>query len=417
MLCTAYTKSGEPCRANAMRDEHSGRCRVHRDAPPADSPPTSPDASAPEDIVMSDEPAQALSPEVMDLNSQSLPPSSEASTPPQTPLLAPTSPQPTTPPSPTDSTPNPSPIASTPPTTTSIPTPTDAPADAESTAATTTTKTTPAEPKKQTLAQQVAAAAAKKPKGQGSKAFDEGRKTAEEQLEAVRKYAELLDAAWELLPAHCRRVEAVTLIRDTLNAQIRTAAGSQHVPRTAETTQAQITGPRSSPSLPPRPNAAPKAAGRSPPDTGSYASVVRQATPEQSSPPRTSKATRKTPANTAPANTAPAKKDSRVFVTLTPESPFRKLDGPSLMAHLLREYPGAREMVLSVNPVASGIAVQLLARETEKLLAKADNIGAAFMAGPGRTRNAWTKLVVHSVPSRTSELLNNSVCEREFSEE
>ena len=74
-------------------------------------------------------------------------------------------------------------------------------------------------------------------------------------------------------------------------------------------------------------------------------------------------------------------------------------------------------MVLSVNPVASGIAVQPLARETEKLLAKADNIGATFMAGPRRTRNAWTKLVVHSVPSRTSELLSNSVCEREFPEE
>ena len=39
------------------------------------------------------------------------------------------------------------------------------------------------------------------------------------------------------------------------------------------------------------------------------------------------------------------------------------------------------------------------------------------MAGPGRTRNAWTELVVYSAPSCTSELLNKSVCEREFSEE
>lgn len=159
------------------------------------------------------------------------------------------------------------------------------------------------------------------------------------------------------------------------------------------------------PSLPAKPT------GRETGGKPSYAAAAKKAAAKSQEPAR-AQAKGKSPALVPP----PKKRDERVFVSLAQESPFRKMQGPSLMAHTIKSVPVAKGCLLSALPSRSGVAFTPLPGKTSALDALKAQLGSAFLSSPARQRDEWTKVVVHKVPARLTDYDNGNLVTRDITE-
>lgn len=411
MSCTGITQEGKRCRRNALPGD-TGRCFQHANTPAFAATDASAESQKDnEDVEMTDTPpAQTSTPETGPLTETTAVAPSESprhaaqisATP-----LAPAAQ------SGADTT-----ITHTPLTTTTAPTKTTtAPAPPIAVATTkavapATPKTKPNSPPVSKLAARLETAVSNGTKGAASAAFEQGRKLAEVRLQGLRHWAAILDAGWETLSPDERLLpELVSLLNEAKAGLQKAASGS---PSNATYNTSAPTNETARLSLSPATTLPRKPTATTGPPT-SYAGAARQAVsnksgnkPEQSS--------RRSPSSPKPMSTPAAPKDDRLFIALGPDSPYREMSGPSLMAHLLREVPTTKDWVLSVSPANSGIAVRPIASKVSSAKEHAEMLGRVFNAAPARARDAWTKVVVHKVPSRVEELVNGRVCPREVSE-